>query len=280
MSIDAKLLLKLRQTTSAGFLDCKKALEATNGDFEESIKWLRERGAAKAIKKMDREAKEGIIFAKKSLKKGVIIELNCETDFVARNDKFLGIANKIIDLILESSNIKTVDDANKLSIGKETLEKYILAESGTLGENIKLSRLEVINIGASQSLGVYNHQNKRVSSLVLVENKEKDEIARNVAMHVAAINPKYLDKSEISKKEIDDEKENLLKEALEENKKAVKKINEEIINKKVTGKLNKMLAINCLIDQSFVKDPSITVAKYLSNNGSKAISMVRFELGK
>ncbi len=261
---------KLREMTGAGMMDVKKALDASNGDIDAAIEWLRANGIAKAAKKADRIAAEGSVFVVKNDAKAVLIEVNSETDFVATNDMFVSTSDKVANAIL-SSDIASGDleAANALTVDGETVESLLTNLTATIGEKITLRRFAVI----TGETGIYKHSNGRVG-VIVGGNGISEETLRDVAMHAAAMNPEYLSTSEISE-EIVAKETALAKELLAD---AIAGKPENIQENMIKGKVDKTLAENVLLEQTFVKDPSKKV-KDLAGAGSFS-AFVRFEVGE
>lgn len=278
MAVTPLMVKELREKTAAGMLDCKKALEATEGNIENAIVWLREKGIAKAEKKASLVAAEGLCNAVACGNKLVSFELNSQTDFVAKNQKFIDLLTSVGEIILSSDATNDVE-ALAVDVEGKTLNEVILQASSTIGEKISLRRVSVMTKNDDEVFGVYKHQGGRIVAVVVVKG-ENSEVARDIAMHVAAINPKYISKAEISPEVLEKEREIILHEALNENEKAAKKKPVEIIEKMVVGRLNKYLQENCLVDQTFVKNPDFTVAGYVANNKTEIVSVLRLEVGE
>ena len=263
----------LREKTGAGMLDCKKALEACEGSIDKAIDWLREKGIAKAAKKSDRIAAEGLseIFIKDN--KAVVLEVNCETDFVAKNDEFKSTIEKIGNAILENGTINDTE-ALKINVDGETVEELIIGLTSKLGEKISFRRFTAVTKSDNQYFGSYLHMGGKIASLVVIEGGNP-EIAREVAMHAAAMRPLYLNASEVPNNVLEKEKEIMKQELLNEGKQADK------IDNILVGKVRKYYEDVCLENQIFVKSENKeSVSKYLENNGSKLISMIRYEVGE
>ena len=264
MAITASLVKELREKTGAGMMDCKKALEACDGDIEKSFDWLREKGIAKAAKKADRIAAEGLTAFVLDGDTAAIVEVNSETDFVAKNAEFQGLVKNIAEVVAAN---KPVD-----------LEAALNAEaSGKIGEKLSFRRFEVLTKTADEVFGAYSHMGGKMTAIVKVANSTEDK-ARDVAMHVAASDPKYIDRTAIPAEVLDHELSVLKAQAMEENAAAAKPKPENIIEKMVEGRLNKNLKEMCLVDQEFIKNPDETVAKFLGEG--KVINMVRFQVGE
>lgn len=274
MEITAKMVKELREKTGAGMMDCKKALQATNGDFDKAIDYLREKGIASAAKKADRIAAEGVTTIKVDGNTAVILEVNAETDFVARNDLFLGYVEDLANHLLRNKP-ESVDEAleQKMEDGS-TVSEFINAAIAKIGEKITLRRFAILEKTDNDAFGAYQHMGGRISALTLLEGTTDEDVAKDVAMHVAALNPKYVRREDVPQGEIDHEKEILKKEALNEGKP------EHIVEKIVAGRLNKFFEEVCLIEQKFVKDPDLTVSKFVESHNATVKTFVRYEVGE
>ena len=278
MGISASLVKELRDKTGAGLMDCKKALVETNGDIDQAIDWLREKGIAKAAKKSSRIAAEGSCAVKVSGNNAVIFELNCETDFVAKNDKFLNLVNLIGDALLVSLP-ETNEQALESKVNGKSLQDLLLEEVSTIGENLSFRRYELVKKTDNQTFGAYIHMGGKIASLTLIDGASA-EAAKDVAMHVAASSPRYVSRDEISEEFINHEKEVLLREALNENAESDKPKPENIIEKMVEGRLNKNLKDICLLNQPFVKNPDETVEQYVKSKNAKIVLFKRLAVGE
>lgn len=261
---------KLREMTGAGMMDVKKALDASNGDIDAAVEWLRANGIAKAAKKADRIAAEGSVFVVKNNEKAVLIEINSETDFVATNEMFVSGSEKIANAILNSEiNSDDLQSVLALEVDGETIESILTNLTATIGEKITLRRFAVIN-GLT---GIYKHSNGRVG-VIVGGNDIAEETLRDVSMHVAAMNPEFLSKDDISSEIVTKETE-LAKELLAD---AIAGKPENIQENMIKGKVDKTLSESVLLEQTFVKDPSKKI-KDLAGSGSFS-SFVRFEVGE
>ncbi|MCI9094067.1 MAG: elongation factor Ts [Coprobacillus sp.] len=276
MAISAKLVKELREKTGAGMMDCKKALEACDGDLEKSFDWLREKGIAKAAKKADRIAAEGLTAFVVDGDAAAIVEVNSETDFVAKNAEFQELVQLVAKTVV-AANPVDLEAALNLDVDGKTLETVIAEKSGKIGEKLSFRRFVVITKNADEVFGAYSHMGGKMSALVKVA-QSSDEKARDVAMHVAASAPQYIDRSAIPADVLDRELAVLKAQALEENANSARPKPENIVEKMVQGRLNKNLKEMCLVDQEFIKDPDQTVAQYLGNG--KVLDMVRFQVGE
>ncbi|MTL92475.1 elongation factor Ts, partial [Turicibacter sanguinis] len=271
MAITAAMVKELREKTSAGMMDCKKALVETNGDMSAAIDWLRERGISKAAKKSDRVAAEGLCSVAIDGNTAVIFELNSETDFVAKNEQFLTLLDKL-GKILVANKPASVEAALEIAVDGVTVNEMLIEATSTIGEKITLRRLTVVEKADNEFFGSYLHMGGRIAALTVVEGKE--EVAKDAAMHAAAINPQYLTQSEVPAEVVTKEREILTQEALNEGKPA------NIVEKMVEGRIRKFLADVCMLEQPFVKDGDLTVAKWAANNGSTIKLFVRLEVGE
>ena len=257
-------------------MDCKKALEACDGDLEKSFDWLREKGIAKAAKKADRIAAEGLTAFVIDGNTAGIVEVNSETDFVAKNAEFQELVQLVAKTVV-AANPVDLDAALKLDVDGKDLATVIAEKSGKIGEKLSFRRFTVMSKNDNEVFGAYSHMGGKMTALVKISDTT-DEKARDVAMHVAASAPEYIDRSAIPAEVLDRELNVLKTQALEENAKSAKPKPENIIEKMIQGRLNKNLKEICLVDQEFIKDPDQTVAKYLGNG--KVLEMVRFQVGE
>jgi len=278
MDISASLVKELRDKTGAGLMDCKKALVETNGNIDQAVDWLREKGIAKAAKKASRIAAEGACEVKVSGNTAVIFELNCETDFVAKNEKFQNLVNLIADALLKNQPEST-EEALASKINGKPLQELLFEEVSTIGENLTFRRYELVKKTDNQTFGAYVHMGGKIASLTVL-NGNSAEAAKDTAMHVAASSPKYVSRDEISEEYIAHEKEVLLKEALNENAESDKPKPENIIEKMVEGRLNKNLKDICLLNQPFVKNPDETVEQYVKSKGVTVALFKRLAVGE
>ena len=270
--MDASLIKKLKDMTNAGLMDCKKALEASNEDIDEAVKWLREKGISKAAKKADRIAAEGLSVVITEGNNAVIVELNCETDFVSANEKFTSLLDRIAKTII-NSDAKTVVEALELKSDEGTVNDDIINVTATMGEKISLRRFAKVTKSDNEVFGKYIHMGGKISTLVLLEG-DKEEVANDVAMHLAAMNPKYIDRDSVPGSVIEEESKVLKEQAINEGKPA------EIAEKMVQGRINKYYKDIVITEQDFVKNPDITVGTYLKNNNCTLKEMIRFEVGE
>lgn len=264
---------ELREKTGAGMLDCKKALQESEGNMEKAIDWLREKGISKAAKKESRIAAEGLSEILVDGNKAVILEINSETDFVAKNAEFTNFVSLLAKVVLENCP-KTMEEAMELPMGDGTVNSSLINLIAKIGEKISFRRFEIVEKNDNQVFGVYNHQNLGKINVITVLDGDNSEIARDVAMHVAAMNPGYLSRSDVPEDVINHEKDVIKKQAIEEGKPA------EIAEKMVNGRINKFYKEVCLLEQPFIKDPDLDVAGYAKANNMAVVKFVRFEVGE
>jgi len=273
--ITASVVKELRERTGAGMMDCKKALQECNGDMEKAIDYLREKGIAKAVKKGGRVAAEGLIFDGVSVdnKKAVLIEFNSETDFVAKNEEFVNFGKKLVEITLKN-DIRTVEDLNKAEFENgKTVEEAVTDLVAKIGENMHVRRLHSITAPAG-FIATYSHLGGKLGVTVEMAGEPTPENitkTRDIAMHVAAMDPKYLNQDEVTTDDLEREKEIAKKQLEAEGKPA------QIIEKILIGKMNKYYEENCLLQQEFVKDKDFTVEKYAGD--LKIQSFARFKVG-
>ncbi|WP_088105119.1 translation elongation factor Ts [Halalkalibacter urbisdiaboli] len=273
MAVTASMVKELREKTGAGMMDCKKALTETNGDMEKAVDFLREKGIASAAKKADRVAAEGLALVKSEGNKAVIVEVNSETDFVAKNENFQNLVGELASHILANSPA-SVEEALSQSMNGQTVQEYINSSIAKIGEKISLRRFEVVEKEDGDVFGEYLHMGGRIGVLTVVGGSSDEELAKDVAMHVAAINPTYVSRDEVSPEEVEREREVLTQQALNEGKP------ENIVAKMVEGRLSKFFEQVCLLDQPFVKDGDQKVGKYVQNKGASVKSFIRYEVGE
>ena len=270
--VSASLVKELRELTGAGMLDCKKALEECNGSIEEATTWLREKGISKAAKKADRIAAEGLAEIKIDGNNAAVVEVNSETDFVAKNEEFTSLVDTLASAIV-SNEVTTNEDVLKLEVNGETIESLIINKTAKIGEKLSFRRFAKVTKEDNQSFGAYLHMGGKIAVLITLEGAN-EETAKQVAMHAAAMRPSVVKRDELSADVVNKEREILKEQAMNEGKPA------EIAEKMVEGRLLKFYQESCLEEQSFVLDDSINVGTFVKNNGGKIVSMVRFEVGE
>lgn len=273
MAITASMVKDLRTKTGAGMMDCKKALVEAEGDMEKAVDILREKGLSQAAKKASRVAAEGAVVSAISAdgKVGTIVEVNCETDFVGSNDDFRALAARIAQQII-AVNPADVEALLASEMGGKAVKDQVTEAVAKIGENISVRRF-VRYESAEGAVYSYIHGGGKIG--VLVEMKGADaELGKDVAMQVAAANPSYLDRTQVPQAEIEHEKEVLAVEARNEGKP------EKIIEKMVLGRINKYYKEVCLVDQEFIKDGDLTIAKLLKSKNAEVVRFARFQLGE
>ncbi|MBR2678327.1 MAG: elongation factor Ts [Bacilli bacterium] len=268
---------ELREKTGAGMMDCKKALEACEGNMDKAVDWLREKGIAKAAKKESRIAAEGLTEAASNNNEAIIFEVNCETDFVTKNEKFHELIKELKEALM-NSNCKDYEEAKevKLEDGK-TISERIVEATATIGEKISFRRFERIVKSDDEVFGIYSHMGGKITSIVVVKGADMD-VAKDVAMQVSAMNPVAVRRELVPQDMIDHEKE-MIKSEMKNDEKNAKK-SEEILDKMATGRLNKFFKEICLEEQDFIKDSSLNVKNYVKNAGGEIVSMVRYSVGE
>lgn len=262
----------LREKTGAGMLDCKKALEATEGDMEKAIDWLREKGIAKAAKKESRIAAEGLCQIKTEGNTAVMLEVNSETDFVAKNDEFTTFVDYLVDVIL-NNDVTTVEDVLNVKDGAETIGEKLTALVSKIGEKISFRRFEKITKADDEVFGTYKHMGGKIGTVVVVKGAN-EEVAKDVAMQACAMNPTALNRDGVPAELVERESHIIKEQVMAEGKP------EEIAEKMVAGRLNKFYKEICLEEQAFIKDSGLSVLDYVKNNGGVIISMNRYAVGE
>jgi elongation factor Ts len=268
-----KDIKKLREMTDAGMMDCKQALAATDGDMEAAVEWLRKKGLGAAAKKADKVAAEGTIAIKADGNKAVMLEVNSQTDFVAKNDKFQSFVAEVLEHVF-NNDFNTVEEINNSEINGQPFSEYLALQIATIGENLVVRRYaKVVTDG---SIGSYVHANGRVGVIVAANKAGAEDALKNIAMHAAAMNPKYINEAAVPAEVIEKEKEIAKEQLLKEGKP------EAILEKILPGKIKRFLQDNTLENQKFVMDDKVSVGEYLKSNGDGAelTDYVRFELGE
>lgn len=263
---------ELRDKTGAGMLDCKKALEATNGNMTEAVDWLREKGISKAEKKASRVAAEGLCKIVTDGNKAVILEVNSETDFVAKNEEFTNFVDYLANTIL-ANNLKTHEEVLSFEDNGETIENKLVALTAKIGEKLSFRRHELVTKNDNEVFGNYLHMGGRIGALVVLANTN-EEVAKDVAMHVAAMAPVCATRSDVPADMVDHESKVIKEQVMNEGKPA------DIAEKMVTGRLNKFYKEICLEEQEFIKDSSVNVGTFVKNNGGTIVSMIRYAVGE
>ncbi|MGD9680850.1 MAG: translation elongation factor Ts [Candidatus Obscuribacterales bacterium] len=283
VQITASMVKELRDKSGAAMMDCKKALVESSGDFDKAFEWLRQKGVATASKKASRATSEGLIVGKVSEdgKTAVLIEVNCETDFVARNEEFVALCNKLVDVAL-ANKTKSAEDLLNAKDGGKPVSEAITAAIAKTGENIVIKRLDYLEVPGEGVIGLYIHAlgGKMGAILELTADKKPEleaasTIARELAMHIVSTKPQYLRKEDVPKEIIEEE------HRIESGKADLASKPAEIKEKIIAGRVDKILAERCLSEQPFVKDPSASVSKHLETKGKELgakLSPARFAL--
>lgn len=274
-TISAAMVKELREKTGAGMMDCKKALTATEGDMEKAVDFLREKGLAAAAKKAGRVAAEGVVasYISDDAKVGVIVEINCETDFVAKNEGFMELVGKIAAHVA-ATNPADVDTLLNSEMEGQAVSAWVTASIAKIGENISVRRF--VRYEAQEGMvAAYIHGGGKIGVLVNLSGKD-EELGKDIAMQIAAANPSYITRNEVSASEIEHEKEVLAEQAKNEGKPA------NIIEKMVNGRINKFYKEICLMEQPFIKDPDMSVEKLIQSKNKDIVvnSFVRYQLGE
>ena len=272
MEVTASMVKELREQTGAGMMDCKKALAETNGNMDEAVNWLREKGIAKSAKKESRIAAEGLANIYVDGNKAVILEVNSETDFVSKNEEFRAMIDTIGGALLKS-NVETIEEAKDLTTDEGTVGELIVNKTAKIGEKLSLRRFAIVNKNDDEFFGSYIHMGGKIAALTVVKGAS-EEVAKDVAMQAAAMKPLYTFPSEVPADVIDNERTVLKEQAMNEGKPA------EIAEKMVEGRIKKFYKEICLSEQAFIKDGDLSVEKYVANNGGEIKSMIRYEVGE
>jgi elongation factor Ts len=274
MAITAQMVKELREKTGAGMMDCKKALQETDGDMDKAIDFLREKGIAKAAKKADRIAAEGTTYIQSEGNTAVILEVNAETDFVAKNENFQSVVKELSHHLLTKQPANVEEALDQKMENGSTVGEFINSAIAKIGEKITLRRFEIRTKTDNDSFGEYLHMGGRIGVLTVVEGTTDADAAKDVAMHAAALNPKYVSRDQVSEEEVEREREVLTQQALNEGKP------ENIVAKMVEGRLGKFFEDVCILDQAFVKNPDQKVRQFLESKGAVLTDFVRYEVGE
>ena len=265
---------ELREKTGAGMMDCKKALEACEGSMDKAVDWLRERGIAKAAKKESRIAAEGLCKIKVEGNTAVMVEVNSETDFVAKNAEFTGFVDYLLDEILKN-DVKTNEDVLAIKDGEETISDKLVALTAKIGEKLSFRRFEKVTKADDETFGTYTHLGGKIGTIIVVKGAN-EEVAKDVAMQAAAMSPVALTREGVPAEMVEHEREVVTEQV--KNEAAGKP--ENIIEKMVNGRIDKFYKEIVLEEQAFIKENKLTVSKYVSDNGGEIKSMVRFAVGE
>ena len=277
MTASIQNIKELRLRTGAGMVDCKKALEESNDDVEQAIIWLREKGISKAAKKADRVAAEGLASVIASGNYAAVFEVNSETDFASKNEKFVQLVQQIEE-VLKTKQPSNLETALTLEVQGETLQQVLINATATIGEKINLRRLEVVTKQDTDTFGHYVHMGGKIATLVVVANTSNEELAKDLAMHVAALNPSYIATTDIPADVV--EKESAIQLATAKNDPELASKPEKVLQGIVKGRVNKALFESCLLEQPFVKDSTQSVGKYVVSFGGKVVKFVRYMVGE
>ncbi|WP_163101532.1 translation elongation factor Ts [Peribacillus alkalitolerans] len=274
MAISAQMVKELREKTGAGMMDCKKALTETDGDMEKAIDYLREKGIAKAAKKGDRIAAEGTTYILTEGNEAVILEVNSETDFVARNEGFQVLVKELAEHLLSNKPASVEEALAQTMSNGATVDAHINAAIAKIGEKLSLRRFEVKTKTDADAFGGYLHMGGRIGVLTVVEGSTEEAAAKDVSMHIAALRPLYVSRDQVSQGEIEREREVLTQQALNEGKP------EAIVAKMVEGRISKYFEDICVVDQPFVKNPDQKVGQFIQSKGGTIREFVRYEVGE
>ena len=264
----------LREKTGAGMMDCKKALEECQGDMEKAIDWLREKGIAKAAKKESRIAAEGLCQIKAEGNVAVMVEVNSETDFVAKNPEFTGFVDYLVDMIIKN-DVNTIEDVTALEDGGETVGDKLVALTAKIGEKLSFRRFEKVTKADDEVFGTYKHLGGKIGTIIVLKGGN-EEVAKDVAMQAAAMNPIALTRDEVPAETVEKEKHFITEEV----RQTAEGKPEDVIEKMVVGKLEKFFKEVVLIEQAFIKENKISIEKYVKDNNAEVASMVRFAVGE
>lgn len=277
MAITAAQVKELRELTGAGMMDCKMALVECEGDVKKAIDWLREKGISKAAKKEGRTAAEGLSKVVVKGNRAAVVEINSETDFVAKNDKFLALLDEAVNAILDS-NAKTVDEALALTVGEGTLNDAVVNATAIIGEKIKLRRFEIVEKNDDEIFGTYMHNGGQISALTVVKGTQDAQIAKNMAMQVASMTPTYVSRKDMPADIVEHERQ--IQTELVNNDEALANKPEKVKAGIIEGRLSKSLQEMCLVDQIFFLNQDQKCGQYLKENGAEVVKFVRYKVGE
>ena len=278
MAITASQVKELRELTNAGMMDCKKALVECDGDMKKAVDWLREKGIAKAAKKQNRVAAEGLSTYLVDGNKAVVVEVNAETDFVAKNDKFLALMDVVAKTLL-AGNASTVEEALTLKAEDgETLNDKIVNATAIIGEKITLRRFEIVTKNDDEVFGLYKHQGGRITAVVVLKGTQDAGMAKNNAMQVASMNPTYVSRNDMPAEVVDHERE--IQMGLLANDEKLANKPEKVKAGIVEGRFSKSLEDMCLVDQEYFLDSEKKVGQFMKDNGAECIKFVKYTVGE
>ena len=275
--ITAQMVKELREKTGAGMMDCKKALTECDGDMAKSIDWLREKGIAKAAKKSDRIAAEGLTRVAVEGNTGVVFEVNSETDFVAKNEQFLGLLDTVKDVLL-AAKPADLDAALACTVNGETIADIITSATATIGEKISLRRFAIVEKADDEFFGAYMHMGGKISALVVLKGKEDAKVAKDIAMQVASMSPQYVSRNDMPAEVVEHERK-VQTEIVKNDEKLASKP-EKVLAGIIEGKVSKNLKDSCLVEQEFFLNPDQKVGQYLKESGVEVPSFVRYAVGE
>ena len=264
----------LREKTGAGMMDCKKALQECEGNMEKAIDWLREKGIAKAAKKESRIAAEGLCQIKTEGNVAVMVEVNSETDFVAKNPEFTGFVDYLVEVII-NNEVNTVEDVLAVVDGEETVRDKLVALTAKIGEKLSFRRFEKVTKADDEVFGTYKHLGGKIGTIIVLKGGT-EEVAKDVAMQAAAMNPVALTREGVPAEMIEKEKHFITEEV----KQTAEGKPEAVIEKMVVGKLEKFFKEVVLVEQAFIKENKISIAQYVKDNNAEVASMTRFAVGE
>ena len=260
MAITAAQVKELREKTGAGMMDCKKALTECEGDIAKAVDWLREKGIAKSAKKEGRIAAEGLTRVAVSGNTAVLFEVNSETDFVSKNEQFLGLMDTLQEAIL-ANKPATTEEALNVQTAEGTINDLIINATATIGEKISFRRVAVVEKADDEIFGSYMHMGGSISAVVVVKGTQDATVAKNLAMQVASMAPKYVSQAEVPGEEVEHEREKVLEGILK-------------------GKVDKHFKDQCLLDQEYFLEPKTKVSQFLKDNKAEVVTFVRFQTGE
>ncbi len=274
--ITAALVKELREKTGAGMMDCKKALTECEGDIAKAVDWLREKGISKAAKKADRIAAEGLSKVLIEGNKACLVEVNSETDFVAKNEQFLNLLDTTVKALI-NSDAKTVEEAMNVAVDGKTLENLFIDATATIGEKITLRRFEVVEKSDDQTFGSYMHMGGKISAVVVL-NGGNAEVGKDMAMQVASMSPTYVSRNDMPAEVIEHERS--IQEEILKNDESLKNKPEKVLKGIVEGRVSKSLQEMCLVDQIYFKNQDLKCGQYLKENNAEVVCFVKYAVGE
>lgn len=275
--ISASQVKELRDKTGAGMMDCKKALEETNGDLNLAVDWLREKGIAKAAKKAGRIAAEGLTRIKSEGNRSVVVEINSETDFVAKNEQFLSLLDDVCTTIL-ANNPSTVEEALALACGSTTLGSLVIDATATIGEKITLRRFEIVEKKEDEVFGTYMHMGGKISVIVKVKTSADADVAKDMAMQVASMSPSFISRTHMPSEFIEHERK--IQTEIIKNDETLSNKPEKVLSGILEGRLSKSLQETSLVDQIYFKNQDLKVSNVLTTAKTEVTYFVRYAVGE